>query len=174
MKFIPFVVLLAFVFVVLSCNNRSVQSSKYFDYDGIDYYFNDFDEDEIELLDNPKTELDTIKNRVILGDIPLSMNDLSFVNKLEKIGYRRTEIDESKFPEIDKIFGRGEQDATTSCIYVYRDILVFKKKDKVVGVVKICFDCFENQIVGGLQDSAYFNRDVDYNRLKNLLRGKGK
>lgn len=147
---------------------------KFFVYDAIDYYSGDFDESIIDdLYDNQsKLELDSFKLGIILGDIPKSISDLEFINKLEKVGYKRTRIDKSKFDSIDNIF--VEKSATeymeTACIYVYRDILIFKKGDKVVGTAKVCFSCMAKQIHGTTANTVYFGQEGDYVRLERILR----
>ncbi|MDI9340859.1 MAG: hypothetical protein QM534_09860 [Sediminibacterium sp.] len=147
---------------------------KFFEYDAIDYYSSHFDELQIgSLYDNEfKTKIDSFKTGVILGDIPHDISDLFFIDVLEKIGYIKTTIDASKFKSIDSIF--TEKPATeylaTACIYVYRDILIFKKNKKIIGTAKVCFSCMANQISGTNANTDNFGQDGDYEKLENLLR----
>ncbi len=174
---------------ILSCNSKSESKNnstknsnsteqkigqKFFDYDKIEYYSTDFDEEKIgELYDNQtKSEIDSIKMGVILDDIPNNISDLSFIEKLEKIGYKKSIVDKSKFKDIDKIFVEKsvKENLATACIYVYRDILIFKKESKVVGTAKICFDCLANQINGTKANTENFGQDGDYGKLATILR----
>lgn len=147
---------------------------KFFVYDAIDYYTNDIDESKIgELYDNQsKSEIDSFKMGIILGDIPKSISDLEFIDYLSKIGYKKTQIDKSKFESIDKIFVEKTttENIATACIYVYRDILIFKKDNKVIGTVKVCFGCMANQINGTTSNTENFGQDGDYERLGKILR----
>ncbi|MFM2047660.1 MAG: hypothetical protein RI955_206 [Bacteroidota bacterium] len=159
---------------ISSKQTSKVLGKKYFDYDEIVYYFNNIEEDKLsELYDNQsKTEIDSFKMGIILGDIPESVSDLVFIDKLEKVGYKKTLIDKSKFDEIDKIFieKTTTDNIATSCIYVYRDILIFKKNSKVVGTAKVCFGCMANEIKGTEANTENFGQDGDYDKLWKLIR----
>lgn len=158
-----------------SRSTNKVIGKKFFAYDAIDYYTIDFDESKIsDLYDNrSKSEVDSFKLGVILGNIPSSISDLDFIEKLAKIGYKKIQIDKSKYDSIDNVF--SEKAVTDylalSCIKVYRDILIFKKEDKVVGTVKVCFDCWANQIKGTIANTENFGQDGDYDKLKKILLG---
>ena len=153
---------------------NEVTGKKYFEYDNIDYYFNDFDEDKIsELFDKQSySELDSLKMGVILGKIPRDLSDLTFIDKLETIGYTKKKVNKSKFKRIDEVFTEKTVDEiiVTPCIYIYRDILIFKKGDNVVGIAKICFDCWAHEIVGTAASTDNFGQNGDYDRLLKLIR----
>ena len=186
MKYLSYLTLI--IFTLLSCNPKKIEADKItiipkkiigkkvFEYDQRDDYFNDFDENKLnELYDNQsKTEIDSFKMGVILDRIPKDSLDLSFIDKLEKIGYVKSKIEKSKFKEIDNIFiekSVNEQTAT-GCIYVYRDILIFKKNNKVIGTAKICFGCEASQITGTSANTFNFGQDGDYSVLESVLKRK--
>ncbi|QQV04497.1 MULTISPECIES: hypothetical protein [Chryseobacterium] len=186
MKQIP---ILTFIFLIfLSCNmtnenkkeiiekaeiTKQVIGKKFFDYDAIEHYQTDFDKLKIgELYDNKsKSKIDLLKEGVILGDIPHSISDLAFIKNLEQIGFKKTIVDKSKFKSIEEIFVEKTtlENIATACIYVYRDILIFKKESKVVGIAKICFDCLANQIKGTTANTENFGQDGDYGKLAKIL-----
>ena len=158
------------IFVLLfSCNGE-----QYFDYDNIDYYFIDFDKDKIiELYENKsKSVQDSIKLGVISGEIPNDLMDLTFIGNLEAIGYRKKLIEISKFKDINEIFVEktAYESSAYACVPVYRDILVFKKNDKVVGVTKVCFDCRIHRIVGTESNTRDFGQSGDYERLLRVIK----
>lgn len=176
---LPIYILYFFVAVlILGCNERRPNQTgrKFFNYDEIEYYFGNYDEEKIgELYDNQsRSPFDSIKMGVVLGDIPQSINDLTFISKLKKIGYTYHKVDSAKFEEIDQIFLEKETKANiaTSCIYIYRDILIFKKKHRVVGVAKICFGCMAHRIVGTNASTINFGQDGDYYKLEMILNRK--
>ncbi len=174
--------------LLFSCNNltdkskssnKTTQSLKvdhkqFFDYDEIDYYFTNYDDSKIaELAENrSKAKLDSIKYGVLLGDIPNEISDLSFLPYLEKLGYTKSSIDKSKFTDINSIFIEKStaENVYTACIFVYRDILIFKKQSKIIGTAKICFGCMDNQIRGTKGNTKNFGQDGDYSRLRKILR----
>ena len=151
-----------------------VTGKKYFDYDQIDHYFNDFDDRNFLILtDNQfKSALDSIKGGVLIGQIPMHINDTSFIDKLTKIDYVKKSIPKEKFQKIDEIFIEkiAKENRQTKCVYIYRDILVFKKHAKIIGVSKICFGCMGNHIVGTNADTKDFGQNGDYEKLEKILR----
>ena len=157
-----------------SKKTEQVNDKKFFEFNAIDYYISDFDESKIgDLYDNQsKSEIDSFKMGIILGDLPKNISDLSFIDKLPKIGYKNSSVDKSKFNEINKIFVEKtvKENFATSCIYVYRDILIFKKDNKIVGTAKICFGCMANEITGTTANTDNFGMDGDYEKLADLLR----
>jgi hypothetical protein len=147
---------------------------KFFEYDSIDYYSIDIDEGKTgDLYDNQsKSQIDSFRMGIILGDIPKSVSDLIFIDKLEKVGYKKLPIDKSKFESIDRIFVEKTtiNNVSTECINVYRDILIFKKDNKVVGTAKVCFSCKANQINGATANTENFGQNGDYIKLEQLLK----
>lgn len=154
-------------------STEQVTGNSFFEYDSVDYYFNEFNESEIgDLFDNQyKSEIDSFKMGIILGDIPKDISDLSFINTLKKNGYKKSIIENSEFKNIDSIFleKTSNENSVRNCIYVYRDILIFKKLNKVVGIAKVCFGCKANQIIGTKANTENFGRDGDYERLETIL-----
>ena len=185
-----------FTFLLISCNSKTemkeengeklnnknatkeleIKGRKYFEYDEIEYYNSEIEEEQVEeLYDNQKKSTkDALKMGVILGEIPKSITDTSFVNNLETFGYTKSKITEKKFDEIDEVFTEKTHSETydTACIYIYRDILIFKKKSKIIGIAKICFDCAANVIVGTKSNTEEFGMSGDYEKLRKIIRGK--
>jgi len=185
MKFISFI---AASLILFSCHQKTETvmeatknlksgntkiGKKFFEYDEIDYYTNAIDEGNIEkLYDNQsKSVLDSLKMGVILGEIPTTISDLAFMDKLDKISYRKSSIAESKFRDMDAIF--VEKEVTVMginvCETIFRDILIFKKKNKVVGIAKICFGCNALHITGTKAHTQNFGKNGDYEKLAKLL-----
>ena len=152
----------------------TVTGQKFFEFDEIDYYFNDFDENNImDLSDNvSKSEVDSLKEGFIIGDIPQSMSDLSSLDKLSLAGFKKSSIDKAKLPALENIFSVKPVDDgfIMSCINVFRDILVFKKNGKTTGVAKICFGCRGNQIIGTRANTNFFGQAGDFEKLSEILR----
>ncbi len=153
-----------------------ITGKKYFDYDEIIHYKTDFKENKItELYNNyKKSEKDAFRFDVIVGYTPRNINEVGFLDKLETIGYTKTNVDARKFKQIDEIFTEKKHDDVleSSCIYVYRDILIFKKKSKIVGIAKICFGCGANIILGTKSNTEEFGQSGDYEKLEKLLDSK--
>ena len=180
------IIIIIFSLIILSCNSKSDRRNaqiknqttdsltKYFDYDEIDYYSSSkYDDSSIIILyDNKsKSEIDSFKMGVVLGDIPKSILDTAFIDKLKQIGYNKKTIENSKFKEIDEIFKEKaiNNSFDAACIYIYKDILIFRKKNKTIGIAKICIDCWAKEIYGTNANTETFGQDGDYEKLKTIL-----
>jgi len=150
-----------------------VYGQKYFSYDQIDFYHIDFDENNILELDKNKdnSKIDKLRNDIIIREFPENIKEIGFLKSMDKIGYIKKEIQKNKFSEIDKIFIEKTVNESSSyaCIPVYRDILVFKNKGKVIGIAKICFGCHQHRIIGTKINDENFGQNGDYEKLKILL-----
>jgi hypothetical protein len=144
------------------------------------YYFytrTNFEFDEAihySITDEKSEKIDTINSiyEVIYEDYPYEMKDLRFVNNLERNGFIKKPIPTHNHSELRTIlrsqFGMGFL-FSKKCLPVYRDIIIFKKNDKVSGIAKICFGCGQHQFIGNsLDDSNFYN----YDGLKQLLYSK--
>ena len=153
-----------------------ITGEKYFEYDEIEYYQNEIEEDQIEeLYDNQKKSVkDSLKTGVILGEIPKSITDTNFIDNLKSFGYTKSKIEPKKFDKIDEIFTekKHSESYATACIYIYRDILIFKRKSKIIGIAKICFGCDANVIVGTKSNTEEFGMSGDYQKLRKILTEK--
>jgi hypothetical protein len=147
--------------------------TKYFNFDEIDYYYNDY-KDLIKENSNDilqKSDLELLKNDVLFNSVPQNISDSAFINKLETIDFIKKTIEKTKYKAIEKIFTfkTVKNLEYGGCIYIYRDILVFKKNRKVIGVAKICFGCNDNKIIGTNVNTENFGQDGDYEKLSKLL-----
>lgn len=161
-------------FVLLALSLVSCSKREYFDFDKIDHYHVNIDDSLVyELNDNPsKSELDSLKNEMISYDTPLNISDLFFIDKLTKMGFKRTSVDTSKFTSIRTIFTEKYTllNETTRCEPIYRDILIFKKQNKVIGTAKLCFSCMQSDIHGTYADTENFGQDGDFEKLIEVLK----
>ena len=84
----------------------------------------------------------------------------------------KEKLEAAQYQKIVDIYTRGSAHYDTSCVKTFRDILVFKNKNKIVGISKICFDCgwettfFNEHHYYNLIDITYFEE------LENLLNSK--
>jgi len=143
----------------------------FFDYDAILHYKNKLDSIDNIVANETNSKLDKLKYDIILGDKPNKIVDTNFVINMEKIGFVKSSVDKNKFPVINKIFIEKtvNESVDYACIAVYRDILIFKKKEKIIGIAKICFECNKNQVVGTNKNTENFGQDGDYEKLDKVL-----
>jgi len=145
----------------------------FFDYDQIEFYKIDIEEDsELNLYDRKDlSKFDLLKYGVVIEEIPKDIKDQEFLKDMSRMGYKKKEIDSSKFKDFNKIFVEKPEalGSVAACIPVYRDILIFKKSKKVIGMVKICFSCHQYRILGANGSTMNFGSDEDYKKLWILL-----
>ena len=145
----------------------------YFDFDSLGYYTIEID--EIKLLEaegnQNLTKMQKMQIDVIIGNMPENINDTLFIAELRKIGFKKEEILKKKYQEIKEIFReKSHKDSwATTCIAVYRDIIIFRRDGKIVGIAKICFDCGKNQILGTNVNTIGFGQSGDYSKLAKIL-----
>lgn len=156
----------------------SAQDAKpkpFFAYDAIDYYFSNISDSavlEMSIVHEPiDPPVDSLQRDVVTGDVPRDVFDLKFLDSMASIGYRKKTVNPRLFPAIDSLFTVQPVDnlISTKCIYVYRDILIFKQKGKVVGTAKICFTCMAHEIRGVYGDTRSFGQNGGYQKLEELL-----
>lgn len=154
---------------LFSCTQQA-----YFDFDEIDHYSINIDDVALMKLDKEtlKSKLDSLKLNVITGYSPKDMSDLSFIDKLEEMGFKKSNVDTSKFASIRTIFTEKESiiNESTTCETMYRNILIFRKNNKVVGTAKICFSCMQSDIKGTTADTGNFGQGGDFSKLEGVLR----
>lgn len=147
--------------------------NKYFEFDEISHYRNEMPKSDIgNFLNNrSKSKIDSIKYDILFGDIPISLNDSTFTLKLKSLNAKENKIQRKYYKAIERIFSFKKHEETYGygCIYVYRDILVFKKRKKITGVAKICFECLGSKIIGSKMNTSEFGMSGDYKRLEYIL-----
>ncbi|GGG44148.1 hypothetical protein [Epilithonimonas arachidiradicis] len=187
MKTIVKFLLLIIIIINTSCNfskNQSDKSSKeqgdnvksgkpFFDFDAVDYYSNDIDENiAMNLLNlQNNSELDKLKYDLIVGETPENINNNNFTDDIIKVGFKKSEIESKDFQSITQLFSEStERDGLYfTCIPIFRDILVFKKNKRIIGAAKICFGCNRNQIIGTKANTNNFGQGKDYEMLSLIL-----
>lgn len=147
--------------------------NKFFHYDEIDYYHIEKEEGEIkDLIEaQDKSKIDRLKFEVIVDETPDNLQDKDFLNHMDEIGYSKKKIDSTKFEALNKIFiEKPYEDGTArACIPIYRDILIFKKNDKITGMMKICFNCHQYRILGTKANTDNFGSYGGYLLLWDII-----
>ena len=144
----------------------------FFDFDELNHYKIEIDENELlEREEDNLTKDEKLQNDLIIMDKPDNISDTSFIRQLEKIGFNKNIVSEAKFEKINNIFSvkQPKESVAYSCIAVFRDILVFKKNNKIVSIAKICFSCDQNRILGTEKETINFGQEGDYGKLWKIL-----
>lgn len=177
---------LAFVFLIAVCgcmnNTVSKKTDKtknetickpYFDFDKVEYYFLDIDEVKIGEIEEKtrKTEKERKQLELLIKNTPDKLSDTIYLKDLEEIDFVMHEIASNNFDILNKIFceRKHKELVAMKCEAVYRDILVFKKDNEIIGTAKICFGCYQNVITGTKLNTTEFGQSGDYGKLYEIL-----
>ena len=160
------------ILLLSSCQTK--QEITYSDFDTIDWYSIEINPNELHKLRKTADSSDEqrLKFDLLLNDIPEAITDTSFIQKLEKIGFEKQLIKEAKkVNAINQIYREKSngQLIAMACIAIYRDILIFKKKAKIVGMSKVCLDCWEQQTYGTNENTLSIPKPESYKKLLKIL-----
>lgn len=147
-------------------------NSYYFDFDKIEHYQISEEENYFDgENDSIKVESQKILSEILFDRKPTELNGTEFLNDLNKIVFTKHEIPISDFNEIREIFKEQScsKNIEMACISVFRDVLVFFKKNKIVGIAKVCFSCKDNHIIGTTSETFNFGQCGDYEKLNGIL-----
>jgi hypothetical protein len=169
-------ILITFVFISCQSLNESDKrenSNQFFDFDEIDYYHKDIMLEEwLKMATKENKSTDEIAFlKIINENYPTSTKDKQIISELDKLYPLKGKIKKEKFKEIGNIFSEkfhGDY-ALAACDPLYRDILVFKKKQDIVGISKICFECGLHITIGTSKNTEQLGQNGDYEKLKLLL-----
>ena len=160
-------------------NNAKVVKKElrpFFDSDRIDHYYLDFSEEDFVKLTskNPTTKKEKEFSNLYMGYYPDSIPKENFGKILLNHNYKKSNLSIRQEKDIQNVFSVKDSLMTEgyACVAEYRDIFIFKKKEKTVGIAKICFKCGRFQIVGNKLDTSGFGLWEELNKLEKIVRQK--
>ena len=169
-------ILLLICILAVSCQKKEPIAQgdlPFFLFDQIDYYHKTISEDSIIAIiqkeDQTRKEQGLLQ--IIKGNVPVNTMDTLCIKNMDILGFEKQSIPKAYFDKINNLFSlkTAETKSATACVAIYRDVLVFRKKDKVIGVAKICFDCEKSAIVGARYDASQFGQSGEYKALQEIL-----
>ncbi|CAD0001750.1 hypothetical protein [Flavobacterium chungangense] len=145
----------------------------FFDSDQICHYYLGSTSD-FEHLSNDKakqTEKKKEFSTFFYGYYPKNV-EKSFEKLLLKYKYKKSNLSIKQQKQIEGIFSEKDslKNDACACIAEYRDIFIFKKEGKTVGIAKICFKNARFQITGSKIDTEDFGLIDKLDRLKKIVR----
>lgn len=160
------VLFLSFVLLVMSYFGYKYFKSTNLEFDSVYHYVIADDDVRDEVLNY--NNFSALQSEIVYNDYPYNL-DIKFHNELTKVGFKKTEIENDKFSKLKEIlkYDFNIKIGTKKCMTTYRDVLVFQKNNKIVGIVKICFGCGEYYPIG--ENLPNFNFEK-YNELEVLLK----
>ena len=92
-----------------------------------------------------------VQQRALLyhEDYPEKWSNTNYELEFTKLGYQKIPFDKPKLPFFLAILKNQypEDEGTFECVPNYRDIFIFKKKNKIIAVLKICFECSKSHMI---------------------------
>lgn len=171
------------VIIISSCKNSNkaeVADEKvvkkelrpFFDSDKIDHYHVDY----ILELENLKSKKNKEFSDLFMGYFPDSIPKKDFEETLLRHNYIKSALSVKQEKEIENIFSAKDslQMSGYACVPEYRDIFIFKKKEKTVGIAKICFKCGRFQIIGSKLDTSGFGLWSELDKLQGIIKSEKK
>lgn len=170
--------------ITFSCNNpkKSKNTNEkvvkkelrpFFDSDKIDHYFVNYTlENVIDFDQKIKSKKRHEFESLFMGHFPDSIPKKDFEKILLSHNYKKSNLTIKQQKEIENIFSEKDSLQTSgyACVAEYRDIFIFKKKEKTIGIAKICFKCGRFQIIGSKIDTQYFGLWSELDKLKKIIR----
>ncbi len=166
--------LCCFVAVFLACAGCDRPENKpLFEFDLAEHYAVRISEDELQHLyaDADHSRPAREKLTVIEGEIPETLRDTNVISTLEAIGYAKHRLSFEAMNRLRSIFVHRPSSTITSttCMRVFRDILVFRLQGRISGIAKICFDCGASHLIGAKYPTNAFGMNGEYGQLRTLL-----
>ncbi|NUY80271.1 hypothetical protein HUK80_05130 [Flavobacterium sp. MAH-1] len=162
---------------LVSCKQGKTETpgaQPFFLFDKVIHYHKDISQAEMDSLDSKpdKSRMDLGLMQIVTGNVPTSPRDTLFVQNMDILKFSKKELDASLNMKLSEIFSQKETKGTnseTNCRPIYKDVLVFRQKGKVVGVAKISFDCKKQQMVGIRYTPKDFGKAGEYEELQKVL-----
>lgn len=177
MKFLVFKLPLI---LILFFTNVKAQDSSFFDFDQIDYYSTDIKTKDISAIEYQRKknsfEYKKISKKnalflsILTNNYPEKIEE-NFSKQLVQYGFKKRKIDNVLYPEINTIFSEKNcnDNLDSFCIPTFRDILIFRKKDQIIGIAKICYTCHLATIIGTEKNIRNFGSCGDFRRLQEII-----
>lgn len=151
----------------------------FFDFDEIIHYKINITDKEFDNLDrkDSQTEYEQKLWDILTSLNPYDIQGVKFWSDLYDIKKDERLIKEKYFKELrSKIFVEKKCDEiyATACIPVYRDILIFKKANKLKGVAKICFKCRKFNFQATPANIECFGMNGEYEMLEKIFEENNK
>ncbi|MCZ8198041.1 MAG: hypothetical protein O9267_10575 [Flavobacterium sp.] len=127
---------------------------------------NNFDEIiHYVITDEIADKNDTTKrfNEIFMSVYGHKLNFQTFEKELISYGYIKNLVPKEKIKKIDEFITNDiyYESHLTACVPSYRDILILKKNNKIVSVLKLCFECGMIDKYGVIESNCSENIDFD-------------
>ena len=159
---------------MISC--KSKEEKMFFDFDSVEYYSLNKSKEEKVVENNRKGKKDSIFNNVFYNDYPNELNNEVFYKTINSGGYSKFELSQDDVEYLkNKVFIEKSSlkmlEMSKACAPEYRDILIFRKKNEISGIAKICLFCGDFYFVNSKKgiNTEDFGTKKDFESLGKLF-----
>lgn len=144
----------------------------YFEYDDVDHFSIKIEEDSVWSL--KEREVKSVSEKKLLDLLQDDLHDISdtvMLMDLPGMGFEKKKIPREKFSQLDQLFCERshEEISASTCIPIYRDILLFKNHNRITGFARLCFDCDQSNLIGSNRDTKTFGQAGEFAALSRML-----
>lgn len=139
------ILLFSSVLFFTSCKKETFISN----FDSIEYYSAD-KEFYSKFYNRLREKSDTYYSKILNENVPEKLDDSLFYSELNSSKFINSKVSQADINSFKELFNDDTfTDAyTTACAPDYRNILILKKSNRIVGVLKICFNCEMYNLIG--------------------------
>lgn len=144
-----------FLFLILSC--KSKEERMFFDFDKIEYYSLNKSKEEEMGKNNSKSIDNGVLDKIFFDDYPDKINNDLFYKTINSDGFTKFTISQkdAEYLKSDIFLEKSSLkmlENVYACAPQYRDILVFKKKNQISGIAKICLSCRQFYLISSKKE----------------------
>ncbi|MCY1488570.1 hypothetical protein D3C87_58170 [compost metagenome] len=151
-----------------------MQDKPFFDFDEVVHY--EFPLSETEFLTLMQTENKTEKEKQLSlffsDECPKTPKEIdNFCKVIELFKENKNLIAPNYITEMKQIFSEKKCNdiSIAACAPIYRDIFIFRKKEKNIGIIKLCFDCSLSIASNDKAIIDCFGMNGEYSKLRKVL-----
>ncbi|MDP5198325.1 hypothetical protein [Flavobacterium sp. DG2-3] len=149
----------------------------FFDFDTVEYYSLNKNKEEEMGKNNSKSIDNGIFDKIFFDNYPEKLNNDIFYKTINSEGFSKFAVSQKDAEYLKgNIFSEKTSIKTLQTVYAcspqYRDILVFKKKNQISGIAKICLSCHQFYFISSKKEikTEDFGTDGEYKSLEKLFK----
>ena len=160
--------------IILSC--KSTEENAFFDFDSVKYYSLNKNKEKELIENNRKGIKDSILNNILYSEFPDKLDNGVFYKTINFNGFSKFELSQKDVEYLrNDVFVKKVSlmmfESVKACAPEYRDILIFKKNDKISGLAKICISCGQFYFISSKKEiqTEDFGTEQEYESLAKLF-----
>lgn len=154
-----------------SCQQQDEEAVLHFD--EVTHYHIQMENQDVYDLASQDTlpALKQFKIDILVKNTPESLSDTLIIENLVESGFSKNKISKEKLSQLQSIFSiENEQTKEVNeCVNVYRDIFIFRTKNQITGLAKVCLECEMMYVLSSNYQRITQLSEYDMEELKKIL-----